>query len=86
MVVNIQAVGQTYKQRSEERTGEWERTEYTYEKERTEYTYEKERNEYIYENAKIRELYVRMTEHIFGTDLSYNFFKFLHTRERKPNY
>ena len=54
MVVNIQAVGQTYKQILEERTGEREWTEYKYEKERTEYTYEKERTEYIYKKANIR--------------------------------
>ena len=35
MVVNIQAAGQTHKQRSEERTGKWERTEYTDEKKQT---------------------------------------------------
>ena len=39
MVVNIQAAGQTYKQRLEERTGKWERTEYTYEKEQTDYKF-----------------------------------------------
>ena len=32
MVVNIQAVGQTYKQILEEHAGEQERTEYIYEK------------------------------------------------------
>ena len=46
-----------YKQRSEKRTGKWERTEYTDEKEQAEYTDEKAKNE----KAKIRELYVRMT-------------------------
>ena len=52
MVVNIQAAGQTYKQRSEERTGKWERTEYTDKKEQMEYTYKKANNE----KAKIREV------------------------------
>ena len=32
MAVNIQAVGQTYNQISEERTGKQEQTEYIYEK------------------------------------------------------
>ena len=51
----------------------------TDEKEQTNYTYEKANNE----NAKIRELYVRMTKHIFGTTLSHNFLKICHTRVRK---
>ena len=76
MVVNIQAAGQMYKQRSEERTGKWERTEYTDEKEQMEYTYEKAKNE----KAKIRELYIWMTKHIFGTSLSHNFLKLCHVR------
>ena len=44
-----------------------------------EYTYEKAENE----KSKIRELYVRMTKHIFGTRLSHNFFKLLHTKVHK---
>ena len=68
MLVNIKSTIQTYKQRLEERTGKWERTEYTDDKEQTEYTNEKAKNG----KAKIQELYVRMTKHNFGT-----FWKFL---------
>ena len=57
MVLNIQAVGQTYEQILEECTGkeEW-----------TEYICEKEQMEYIYKKVNIQELYVQTTKHIFG--------------------
>ena len=45
----------------------------------TDYTYEKAKNK----KSNIRELYVRMTKHIFGTILSHNFLKICHTRVRK---
>ena len=41
--------------------------------------YEKAKNE----KAKIWELYVWMTKHIFGTSLSHNFLELCHTRVRK---
>ena len=86
MVVNIKVVRQTYNQRLEENTDKWERTDYTYEKEQTKYTYEKEQKDYIFNKAKIREIYVRITEEIFGMDLSHNFLKLLHKKVCKPNY
>ena len=80
---NVQAkIGGTYGRTRTDGVNiyEKERTEYIYEKERTEYTYEKERTEYIYKKAKIRELYVQMTKHIFGTNLSHNVLKLIHGR------
>ena len=41
MVVNIQAVGETYKQRFEEHMGKQEWTDYIYERELIEYIYGK---------------------------------------------
>ena len=67
MVVNIHVARQTYKQRSEERTGKQEQKEYIEKKEQTEYKYNKEKNKKV----KIRELYLQMKKHIFGTNLSH---------------
>ena len=85
MAVNIQAVGQTYNQISEERTGKQEQTEYKYEK-NEQSIYVRKKTDDMQDKQKIRELYVQTTEHIFGRKLSNDFFELFHTRVQKPNY
>ena len=83
MVVNLRGLDKYGGKHTGTRTNVQANIRGTYGRIRTDGVNKRRNERSIYEKAKIRELYVQMTELIFGKNISHNFFKILHTRVRK---